>query len=178
MSALQPSDTPQQMSEASLIDRAKQGDKVAFRELYQLHHRRVYALCLRLAGQTDLAEEATQETFIRLWQKLPLFDGESQFSTWLHRLTVNQALTTIKKQKSFWARLLPTEQLSEACSTELHYEVIDKLLLQLPERARIVFVLFALEGYQHEEIAQQLNIATGTSKAQYHRAKQLLQEMI
>ncbi|MCG9697752.1 RNA polymerase sigma factor [Shewanella sp. Isolate11] len=178
MSVLRPPQSELRHFDSLLITQAKQGDKAAFHELYKLHHRRVYALCFRLAGQPDLAEEATQETFVRLWQKLPLFDGQSQFSTWLHSLTVNQALTTIKKQKSFWARMIPAEHAAETGGTDLHYEVLDKLLLRLPERARMVFVLFALEGYQHDEIARRLNIAPGTSKAQYHRAKQLLQEMI
>ncbi len=177
MSASQSVLVEQQVDNSLLIERAKRGDKTAFHELYQQHHRQVYALCFRLAGQTDLAEEATQETFVRLWQKLPLFDGKSQFSTWLHSLTVNQALTTIKKQKSFWARMLSSEHAPEM-TADSDYQGIDKLLQRLPERARIIFVLFALEGYQHDEIAKQLNIATGTSKAQYHRAKQLLQEML
>ncbi|MCE9680581.1 RNA polymerase sigma factor [Shewanella sp. AS1] len=171
-------ETQTEPSQSLLIAQAQQGDNAAFKQLYTLHYQRVYALCFRLAGQTDLAEEATQDTFVRLWQKLPLFDGKSQFSTWLHSLTVNQALNSINKQKSFWARLLPGEQLAEKASTEMQYDSLDKLLLKLPERARIVFVLFALEGYRHEEIAEQLNIAIGTSKAQYHRARQLLQEML
>ncbi|MCL1041897.1 RNA polymerase sigma factor [Shewanella marisflavi] len=178
LSVLTSPDDAHQLLDAVLVERAKQGDKTAFRQLYDQHHRRVYALCFRLAGQAELAEEATQETFVRLWQKLPLFDGKSQFTTWLHSLTVNQALSCIKKHKSFWARLLPAEQAPDLSSAPLEYDGLDKLILRLPERARIVFVLYALEGYQHDEIAKRLSIAQGTSKAQYHRAKQLLQEMI
>ena len=165
-------------SEVELIERAKQGDKSAFKQIYLLHHKRVYGLCFRLSGQIELAEEATQDTFVRLWQKLPQFKGDSQFSTWLHRLTVNQALTSIKKHKSFWARFLPLSDVTELGQAPLEYELLDKLLLKLPERARIVFVLFEAEGYKHDEIANLLGIATGTSKAQLHRAKKLLQEML
>lgn len=143
-----------------------------------MHHKRVYGLCFRLSGQIDLAEEATQDTFVRLWQKLPQFKGDSQFSTWLHRLTVNQALTSIKKHKSFWARFLPISDAIEQGQETLEYELLDKLLLKLPERSRLVFVLFEVEGYKHDEIANLLGIATGTSKAQLHRAKKLLQEML
>ena len=165
-------------SEVELIEKAQQGDKSAFKQIYQLHHKRVYGLCFRLSGQIELAEEATQDTFVRLWQKLPQFKGDSQFSTWLHRLTVNQALTSIKKHKTFWARFLPITDETDLGQETLEYELLDKLLLQLPERARIVFILFEVEGYKHNEIANLLGIATGTSKAQLHRAKKLLQEML
>ena len=178
LSALTSPDDAQQLLDAVLVERAKQGDKTAFRQLFDQHHRRVYALCFRLAGQAELAEEATQETFVRLWQKLPLFNGKSQFTTWLHSLTVNQALSCIKKHKSFWARFMLGEEAQTAAVAFDEYQGVDKLLLKLPERARIVFVLYALEGYQHDEIARRLKIAPGTSKAQYHRAKKLLQEMI
>lgn len=163
-------------SDPELIERAKQGDKSAFKQLYQRHHSRVYALCFRLTGQTSLAEEATQDSFVRLWQKLPQFRGESQFTTWLHSLTVNQALNSLKKHKTFWARFVAVETQDESIKDE--YEDLDKILLRLPERARIVFVLYALEGYKHEEVAQLIGIAAGTSKAQYHRAKKLLEEML
>ncbi|ASK70405.1 RNA polymerase subunit sigma-24 [Shewanella bicestrii] len=166
------------MSEFDLITLASQGNRAAFKQLYLHHHPRVYALSLRLSGQASQAEEITQECFILVWQKLPQFRGESQFSTWLHSICVNQALSFIRKQKSFWARFIPMESDEEHSSADEHYQGLDKLILKLPERARIVFVLCAIEGYQHEEIAQLLGIAVGTSKTQYHRAKQLLQEML
>ncbi|WP_237162696.1 RNA polymerase sigma factor [Shewanella halifaxensis] len=165
-----------QLQEPELINSAKQGDKHAFKQLYQLHHQRVYALCLRLTGQVSLAEEATQDCFVRLWQKLPQFRGESQFSTWLHTLTVNQALSSVKKQRSFWARFVSSDIDIHQITDE--YEDLDKILLKLPERARIVFVLHALEGYKHEEVASLMAISAGTSKAQYHRAQKLLQQLM
>ncbi|MCK8044685.1 RNA polymerase sigma factor [Shewanella sp. 1CM18E] len=165
-----------QLQEPELIDKAKQGDKHAFKQLYQIHHQRVYALCLRITGQVTLAEEATQDCFVRLWQKLPLFRGESQFTTWLHTLSVNQALSSVKKHRSFWARFISNEVDIDSVSDE--YEDLDKILLKLPERARIVFVLHALEGYKHEEVASLMGISAGTSKAQYHRAQKLLQQLM
>ncbi|MDN5369430.1 MAG: polymerase sigma-70 factor, subfamily [Shewanella sp.] len=169
-------------TERQLIQRARLGDKMAFAEIYRLHHQRVYALCLRLAGQSSLAEEITQDCFIRLWEKLDQFRGDSKFSTWLHSLSVNQALTSLKKHRSFWARFLPlSDSSAETCSdgTEIpDTSLLDKKIMQLPERARIVFVLFAIEGYSHEEIAALMHTTAGTSKAQYHRAKALLKEML
>jgi RNA polymerase sigma-70 factor (ECF subfamily) len=169
---------PCEIPEPELIERAKRGDRDAFKQLYLIHHKRVYGICYRLCGQAFLAEEATQDTFVRLWQKLPLFRGDSQFSTWLHSMTVNQALSSIKKYKSFWSRFTYLAEHTEVGQSEMQYAELDKLLIKLPERARIVFVLFAIEGYQHNEIALQLNIAQGTSKAQYHRARKLLREMM
>ncbi|MCP3128452.1 RNA polymerase sigma factor [Shewanella sp. KJ2020] len=165
-------------SDFDLVTLAGQGDRSAFKQLYLNHHQRIYALSLRLCGQAAQAEEVTQECFILVWQKLPQFRGESQFSTWLHSICVNQALSSIRKQKSFWARFIPLENDNEFPGTDEDYQGLDKLILRLPERARIVFVLCAIEGYQHEEIADLLGIAIGTSKTQYHRAKQLLQEML
>lgn len=166
------------MSEFDLITLASQGDRAAFKQLYLIHHKKVYALALRLSGQTLQADDITQECFILLWQKLPQFKGESQFSTWLHRLCVNQALSYLRRQQSFWARFIPLERDAEPSSSGESYQGLDKLILKLPQRTRMVFVLCAIEGYQHEEIAQLLGIAVGTSKTQYHRAKQLLQEML
>ncbi|MFT5788480.1 MAG: RNA polymerase sigma-70 factor (ECF subfamily) [Shewanella sp.] len=163
-------------NEPDLIDSAKKGDKAAFKQLYQQHHKRVYALCFRITGQVALAEDATQDCFVTLWQKLPQFKGQSQFTTWLHSLSVNQALNSLKKHRSFWSRFVASETDVEAVQDE--YEDLDKILVKLPERARIVFVLFALEGYKHEEIGQLMGIASGTSKAQYHRAQKLLAEML
>lgn len=169
--------------EAQWISQARNGDTQAFECLYRRHHQQVYALCLRLAGQVPLAEELTQDCFVRAWQKLAQFRGESQFATWLHRLSVNQALTSLKKQRSFWARFLPQasaelHDVAEPSTAQPNSMQLDKYILRLPERARVVFVLFALEGYSHEEIGQLMQITSGTSKAQYHRAKALLQEML
>ncbi|RYV00739.1 RNA polymerase subunit sigma-70 [Shewanella sp. OPT22] len=163
--------------ESEWIAKAAAGDRNAFRSLYELHHQRVYALALRLSSNPSIAEEITQDCFVRLWQKLPSFRGDSQFSTWLHKLVVNQSLTTIKKHKSWTQRFLGFENVNDPIKED-EYDELDQLIMKLPERARIVFVLHAVEGYRHDEIANLLKIATGTSKAQYHRARKLLKEML
>ncbi|WP_082972249.1 RNA polymerase sigma factor [Shewanella sp. UCD-FRSSP16_17] len=165
-----------------LVAQAFDGNKIAFKQLYQRHQGRVYAICFRLSGSHDHADEICQDCFVRLWQKLGQFNGESQFSTWLHKLCVHQAINSMKAKQRFWHRFLPesnlTEHAEQQTSTHYEYHRLDKLILTLPERTRVVFVLSAIEGYQHQEIAEMLNIAVGTSKAQYHRAKQMLQDML
>jgi RNA polymerase sigma-70 factor (ECF subfamily) len=164
-----------------LVAIAVTGCKQAFQQLYSRHHKRVYAICFRLSGQAHLADDMTQACFIRLWHKLDQFRGDSQFTTWLHRLCVRQAINELKVQQSWWRRFIPTEQLEPQDIPTVafdEYHQLDKCIAKLPQRTRIVFVLCAIEGYQHKEIAALLNIAEGTSKAQYHNAKQFLQEML
>ncbi|GEA10031.1 RNA polymerase sigma factor [Alteromonas sp. KUL49] len=163
--------------EDALISSAIQGDKAAYRALYDAHIGRVYALCLRLAGDRGLAEDATQEVFIQLWSKLKNYKGQSQFSTWLHSVTANVTISYIRKQRGWFQRMMNIET-SSAMNAEAEAPTSDvdleSLVLRLPERARMVFVLHAIEGYRHEEVAEMLDMAVGSSKAQFHRAKQLL----
>lgn len=160
-----------------LIEASRQGDRKAFHELYKMHVGRVYALCLRLTGQKAMAEEATQEVFIQVWKKLGNYRGESQFKTWLHSVASNVTISYLRSQKSFWQNLFNLEEseseisLAQGSCDDID---LDEYVSRLPERARIVFVLHALEGYRHEEIADMMNIAVGSSKAQFHRAKQLI----
>jgi len=157
-------------SENELISKAKKGDKQAFRSLYDEHIGRVYALCYRLTGEKGMAEDASQEVFIQLWKKLGNFDGQSQFSTWLHSVTANITISYMRKQKGWVQRMFNLEN-----STDVDLEA---LVIRLPERARMVFVLHAIEGYRHEDIASMLNMAVGSSKAQFFRAKQLLKDFM
>ncbi|WP_346429400.1 RNA polymerase sigma factor [Shewanella corallii] len=162
--------------QAFWIEQARAGDQQAFHQLYLKYRNRVYTLALRLAADIPLAEELTQDCFVHLWQQLHQFDGHSEFATWMHRVCVNQCLYSLRRHQRFWHRFLPGET-----DIEVHghqYQGLDKMLLKLPQRARQVFVLHALEGYRHEEIAELMQIASGTSKAQYHRARQLLKEML
>nr|WP_095497600.1 RNA polymerase sigma factor [Paraferrimonas haliotis] len=170
-------------SEAQQVEwvaQALRGDRSAFQALYQANLGRVYALCYRLSGDHDLAQDFCQEAFVRIWQKLAMFNGDSRFSTWAHRLTVNLCLNKLKQQKTWWQRFIPMDSVAEssAVAAPSNYHGIDKLLPKLPQQARLVFVLHAVEGYKHTEVASMLNIKSGTSKAQYHRAKKLLQEML
>jgi RNA polymerase sigma-70 factor (ECF subfamily) len=167
--------------EKSLIDASKQGDKLAFKSLYQLHINQVYGLCFRLCADKSLAEDAAQEVFIQLWRKLDNFDGTSQFSTWLHSVTSNVTISYIRKQRGWWQKMFSIENtvaMESAAQGSIAETNLERYIYQLPERARWVFVLHAIEGYRHEEIAKMLDMAVGTSKAQFHRAKNLIQGWI
>ena len=158
--------------------RAAHGDHEAFERLYRSHVGRVHALARRMVGE-DVAEDLTQEVFIRAWQKLGSFRGDAQFGTWLHRLAVNHLLTrraTLRRRETRTAsgegileRL--TAPLRRSSAVALDLEVA---LGRLPDGARQVFVLYDVEGYGHEEIAEAMNISVGTSKSQLHRARMLL----
>ncbi len=165
---------------SEILRRAQSGDTAAFEMLYRQHSPRVYALCLRLSGGTKAeATELMQDVFIRAWRGLGTFRGDSAFSSWLHRLTVNAMLESTRSEKRRSARVFPIEDLSSlgtaavTQSPELGVD-LERAIAGLPEGARIAFVLHEIEGYKHDEIAQQLGIAAGTVKAQLHRARKLL----
>lgn len=163
------------------VTQAQHGDKKAFQRLYQQHVGKVYSLALRMLADVAHAEDATQELFIRVWHQLPSFRGESQFSTWLHRIAVNTVVDYSRRLKpvsSLDEMELEVESEAQPSGSDLHLSELEKQVWKLPEQARKVFVLFALEGYQHKEIASLLEIAEGSSKAQYHRARQLLKEWL
>lgn len=162
-----------------VVRRAQGGDGAAFEQLYREHSPRIYALCLRLSGgSTEEATELLQDAFIRAWRGLKNFRGESAFSSWLHRLTVNAMLERARSDKRRTARVLFMDQpgtdisiVEERPDAKIDLE---SAIASLPEGARIVFVLHEIEGYQHAEIAEQLGVAEGTVKAQMHRARKLL----
>ncbi len=173
--------------EEQWIAQAKQGSQPAFHKLYQLHYKKIYALCWRMLADKDSAEDVCQEVFVALWQKINNFRGDSKFSTWLHSVASNVVLGHLRKQKNWLQRVFSIEdqgngghihQDSVPLEDTSGLEAIDKHIAKLPERARIVFVLFAVEGYRHEEIASMLNMAVGSSKSQYHRAKTLLKKWL
>lgn len=164
------------------VRRAQQGDHAAFRTLYQEHLGRVYAVCLRLAGNAGDAEEYTQDVFVRVWERLASFRGESAFSTWLHRLTVNVVLHARRGAGRRSSRVTladdPLELEAMPAPAAEPAGDLTQALARLPSGARMVFVLHDVEGYQHDEIASLLEIAEGTSKAQLFRARRLLREML
>lgn len=148
--------------------------------LYREHSPRVYALCVRLSGGTETeATELMQDVFIRAWRGLGKFRGESAFSSWLHRLTVNAMLESARSDRRRIARVLPMEDpdsigaATVSDSPDIRMD-LEQAIARLPEGARMAFVLHEIEGYQHDEIAAQLGVATGTVKAQLHRARKLL----
>ena len=149
-----------------------------FEELYRAHLGQVYALCLRLTGQPALAEDCTQECFIAAWRALPRFEGRSQLSTWLHRIAVNTVLAHRRRRPSDAIREADhldemAEQVADVAEASGTVDV-EAALDRLPQGARDVVVLVGVYGHSHEEAAQMLGIATGTSKAQLHRGRRLL----
>lgn len=160
----------------------------AFEELYRAHSGRVYALCLRMAGDAARAEDLAQETFVRAWQRLHSFRGASAFSTWLHRLTVNVVISWMRKRRRRTERELastaPAADIAGAVAlavppsrtgTRLDLE---GAIAALPPRARAVFVLYEIEGRSHREIAALTGMAEGTSKTHLHRARRQLREAL
>ena len=166
--------------ESQWIAQAQQGNQQAFHHLYENYHRRIYALCWRMMADKDSAEDVCQEVFVQLWQKINNFRGESKFSTWLHSVATNIVLGHIRKNKTWIQRIFSIEeQVVEDIAVEMpELSSLDKNIQSLPERARLVFILFAIEGYRHEEISKMLGMAVGSSKSQYHRAKGLLRESL
>ncbi len=170
-----------QEQELDLISAIKGGDRHAFQKLYEQHCGRVYALCYRITADHSLAEDATQEVFIQVWRKIQSFREESKFSTWLHSVAVNTTLTSLRKNRSWVSRFVSLEQddlIEPGVDMNTDDGNLDQYISRLPERARLVFVLHAVEGYRHEEIASKMNMAVGTSKSQYSRAKTLLREWV
>ena len=166
-------------ADANLVQAVKQGDKKAYRQLYDKHIGRVYALCYRLTADKALAEDAAQEVFVQLWQKIENYRGDSKFTTWLHSVTSNVTISYLRKQKNWWQKMFSiedSEAMQHSAESSTDSVDLDAYVTRLPERARLVFVLHALEGYRHEEIANMLNMAVGSSKAQFHRSKQLIKE--
>ena len=166
-----------------LVRRAQDGDETAFRDLYREHAGRIYAVCLRLTGDAAAAEERTQDAFVRAWERLGTFRGESAFGTWLHRLAVNVVLMEQRGRRRRERRVAPASDdpvFERAAAVPAGAERLDleRAIALLPAGARAVFVLFDVEGYSHEEIAGMCGIAVGTSKAQLFRARRLLREML
>jgi RNA polymerase sigma-70 factor (ECF subfamily) len=162
-----------------LVRRAQAGDPEAFGALYRQHVGKVHALCLRLSGESGAAEDLTQDVFIRAWESLSSFRGESALGSWLHRLAVNVFLGERRAAGRRERRVVPVadpallERGGDALSPGTRLD-LEQAIAALPERARLVFVLHDIEGYQHEEIATMSGMATGTSKAQLFRARRLL----
>ncbi len=176
-------DPERRARERELVRRAQEGDLPAFEQLYRENVGRVYATCLRLCCEPTLAEELTQDAFVRAWEKLKSFRGDSAFSSWMHPLAINLALTRRRSQKRYEARVTATDDVTSlerpqrAPGREAGLDV-ERALALLPPGARSVFVLHDVEGYRHDEIAEMTGVATGTSKAQLHRARKLLREAL
>jgi RNA polymerase sigma-70 factor (ECF subfamily) len=170
------------------VDNALTGDAMSgFEQLYRKHYRRVYSICLRMTGNVAEAEDLTQEVFIQLHRKLGSFRGEAAFTTWLHRLTVNQVLMHFRK-RSVRSELttddgeVPDSVDPDTVNPEA-MPIVDRISLEcaiakLPPGYRTVFVLHDVEGYEHEEIAKLLGCSAGTSKSQLHKARLKLRRLL
>ena len=181
-----------ELTEAEAIRRAQQGDANAFERIYRLHSRRVYALCLRMVGNTAEAEDLTQEAFLQLFRKIGTFRGESAFSTWLHRLAVNVVLMRLRK-KTISATSLDEQSESDEESSTPKKDVgtedlrlsgsvdrvnLDRAVRQLSPGYRSIFVLHDVQGYEHNEIAAIMKCSIGNSKSQLHKARMRLRELL
>jgi RNA polymerase sigma-70 factor (ECF subfamily) len=166
-----------QSADAVEVALAASGDPHAFERLYRRHVTRVHNLVRRMHGPED-ADEVTQDVFVRAWQKLGTFRGEAAFSTWLHRLAVNVVLGRREERGRRRSRFSDNDSLFDSAparrATPEHAMDLDSAVSRLPAGAREVFVLHDVEGYRHEEIAEMLGLATGTSKSQLHRARMAL----
>ena len=177
--------------EAEAIEAAQKGDAEAFAKLYNLHKRRVYTLCLRMLSNVSEAEDMTQNAFLHLFRKLGSFRGESAFSTWLHRLTVNLVLMHLRKKGLNLVSLEETDNSSGEDTPKRDFGsrdpvlagsvdriALERALAALPPGYRMVFVLHDVEGFEHNEIAAMLDCSTGNTKSQLHKARLRLRQLL
>ena len=174
-------------SDLELIRAAAAGDAAAFEQLYRQHYRRVYSLCLRMLGSQTQAEDLTQEVFLQVFRKLGSFRGDSAFTTWLHRLTVNQVLMHFRKrgvklehtsEEGDFSNVVDTPLQSTRRISMVDRLALEKAIAELPPGYRTVFALHDIEGYEHEEIAGMLGVSIGTSKSQLHKARVRLRQLL
>jgi len=170
-----------------LTQAAAKGDMSAFEEIYTRHHRRVYSICLRMLQSTSEAEDLTQDVFIQLYRKIGSFRGDSAFTTWLHRMTVNQVLMHFRKRSVKFEKTTEEgdmpDQVEVGTGNPFKMPIVDKIALdnaieQLPAGYKNVFVLHDIEGFEHEEVARILGCSVGTSKSQLHKARLKLQKLL
>jgi RNA polymerase sigma-70 factor, ECF subfamily len=174
-------------SDFDLTQASAGGDMTAFEVLYERHQRRVYSLCLRMVANATEAEDLSQEVFVQLFRKVGSFRGESAFTTWLHRLTVNHVLMHFRKRGVRLEKTTEEGEISEmqdviqAVSEKPRFIdriALDKAIADLPPGYRTVFVLHDVEGFEHEEVAAMLGVSVGTSKSQLHKARLRLRDLI
>jgi len=182
----------QEMPEADVIRLAQRGDPSAFERLYRMHSRRVYSLCLRMVGNTAEAEDLTQEAFLQLFRKISSFRGESAFSTWLHRLSVNVVLMKLRKKRMPETSLEETTEPDEESggprrdfgtpdlqlSGSVDRVNLQRAVEQLPPGYKAIFVLHDVQGYEHNEIAGIMGCSIGNPKSQLHKARMRLRELL
>ena len=172
---------PAANDEQEWVRRAQAADARAFEVLYRAHVGRVYGLCLRMTSNPSEAEDCAQEAFIQAWNKLAKFRGDSSFGTWIHKVAVNVVLGRMRKSRREQDRIRVAGDVvpvRETIDDSGGLEELEQAMQTLPSGARHVFVLHAVYGYSHDETGEMLGIASGTSKAQLHRAKRLLAQQL
>ncbi len=178
--------TQYQNANEQLILRCKRGDRKAQYEIYKLYAKAMYNVCLRITGDTLEAEDVLQEAFLIAFEKIETYRNEAAFGAWLKKIVVHAALNQVRKRRFQFSDIDGNEDYKDESSYEViaaeeisyQAEQIRKAIAQLPDGFRIVFSLYLLEGYDHQEIAEILGISVSTSKSQYNRAKKKLQEIL
>jgi RNA polymerase sigma-70 factor (ECF subfamily) len=177
----------QASTDLELARAAAAGDTAAFERLYEQYNKRVYSLCFRMLGNVSQAEDLTQEVFLQVFKKIGSFRGDSAFTTWLHRLTVNQVLMHFRKrgvklehtsEEGDFTNVVETPLQSTRRISMVDRLALEKAVAELPPGYRTVFVLHDVQGYEHEEISNLLGVSIGTSKSQLHKARMRLRELL
>ncbi len=168
--------------ERILVEQCKKGDAHAQEKLYAQYSKQMYVICIRYTRSQQEAEDVLQEAFIKVFEKIGQYKGEAAIGGWIKRVVVNTALNS-QRSKLYMFPMTDVQQLTSHQEEELtlsgfQLEELLEMIRSLPEGCQVIFNLYAIEGYTHKEIGDQLNISEGTSKSQYARAKQLLKNMI
>jgi RNA polymerase sigma-70 factor, ECF subfamily len=182
-----PEETVDGISDVDLTRMVADGNITAFEEIYKRHHRRTYNLCLRMTQNPSEAEDLTQEVYIQIYRKSGSFRGDSAFSTWLHRLTVNQVLMHFRRRSFKNERTTEDGEMPEPVIAQsetgrksplLDRIDIDNAVEQLPAGYKIIFILHDIEGFDHEEISRKIGVSVGTSKSQLHKARLKMRKLL
>ena len=179
ISTTSPKNTPARMTEAELVEACRRQDRRAQKELYDRYNRAMYTACYRICGDFELANDALQEGFLKVFQKLDTYRGESTVGAWMKVVIVRTALNKLRRKKV--TEELPLNYADEEIdwgTTALDVEYLEKAIARLPDGYRAVFVLIEVEGYKHKEVAEMLKITIGTSKSQLFYAKKKLREYL
>ncbi|MEQ9301848.1 MAG: RNA polymerase sigma factor [Cyclobacteriaceae bacterium] len=169
-------------TEEELLRGCREGRRSAQHELYQRYAKAMYAICLRYTKATAEAEDVLQEAFVKVFSKMDSFKGESTVGYWIKRIVINTALNH-QRSKLYLYPMVDVEEMNDRSGTETtisnySYQELLEMITSLPDGSQVIFNLYAIEGYKHQEIAKMLGISEGTSKSQYARAKQLLQKKL
>ncbi|MFQ5704323.1 MAG: RNA polymerase sigma factor [Gemmatimonadales bacterium] len=177
-----PSATP--THEDDIVRQVQAGDAAAFERIYEIHVRRIYALCLRMLADATLADELTQDIFVRAWEAVGSFKFQSAFGTWLHRLSVNVVLGYLRSEKNRLNRIIPVGDELDTYLGEVRHAMpetkidVERAIAGLPQGAKEVLILHDIQGYRYREIAEMIGTAEGTIKSQLNRARRLVREAL